>query len=175
MRITFGLALAVALSGPVLAQQGTPNAIQMTKAEGLEVRYLNFGWNPEGFAAMESGGAHPLAGRSWLLARLDPSQPLKWLGKTIPAPCGCLLVLNPAAQGAPMTLEVRQVDLSNVWTNLNLIATPPEGTTLHKAPAAFKKVPTAAARLGMDLKPAEGKLLLSVHYGDRETTIELTR
>lgn len=176
MRTTLAVALALALTGPAAqAQQAAPNAVEMAKVEGLEVRYLNFAWNPEAFKAMETGGSHPAAGRSWLLARLDPYQPWQWQGKTIPAPCGCLLVLNPATKDSPMTLEVRKADLSHVWANLNVIAEPPQGITLQKLSAGFGKAPKTADRLSMDLKPAGDKLLLSVHYGDRLATIELQR
>lgn len=69
----FCASIVVVLAGAALAQEAPPNAphvVKYLKAPGLEVRYLDFGWNPEAFAALEQGGDHPVGRRSWVLARL---------------------------------------------------------------------------------------------------------
>ena len=72
---------------PAVGQEAPANApkfIKFAKAPGLEVRYLDFKWDEEAFHALENGGSHPAAQRSWVLARLLLQQdPLRWNGKII--------------------------------------------------------------------------------------------
>ena len=88
MKWMTALAATVVLGVPVQGQEGRPNApkfVRFAKAPGLEVRYLDFRWDEEAFTALEKGGSHPAAQRSWVLARLLLQQdPLHWNGKTIP-------------------------------------------------------------------------------------------
>ncbi len=162
----------------LIGQEAPPNApkfVKSVKAPGLEVRYVDFRWDEEAFAALEKGGAHPAAQRSWVLARLTLQlEPLKWNGKTIPVGPS-LLILNPARGQTGPTLEVRYIDMREVFVDMNVIAEPPEGETYQKLPAVFKKVDTTVPRLDVGLQGKGEAFDLSVHYGNRQATVTLTR
>jgi hypothetical protein len=164
------VALGVSLVG---AQQdeNLPTELKIITAADVKVRYLNFKWDEAAFAALEKGGG--TATRSWALARILTPQPLEVDGK--PVTGGSLLILNPASGGSPMTLEIRVVDMRDIFTDFNVIAEPPAGETVYKEPADFGKVEEVAERLTLDLKEVDGTFTLSIHYGNRKAVIEATR
>jgi hypothetical protein len=166
------------LGSPLAGQELSPNApkyVKSVKAPGMEVRYLDFRWDEAAFDALENGGTHPAARRSWVLARLMLQQePLKWNGKLIPVG-PALLVLNPRKGAAGPTLEIRYIDMREVFVDMNVIAEPPEGETYAKAPAVFQKVATTLPRLEVGLQEKSGAFDLSVQYGNRLTAVTLTR
>ena len=175
------LGLTLVLGAPVHAQKpdrpepNAPEYIKSSKAPGLTVRYLDFLWDAEAFDAVEKGGSHRAASRSWVLARLMLEQvPLKWNGKWIPVGPN-VLVLNPARGGAGPTLEARYIDMREVFVDMNVIAEPPEGETYQKVPAAFKKVDGIAPNLTLSLQEKGGTYDLGVQYGNNTATVTLTR
>ena len=176
-RIVTGVVLTL-LSGALAHGQEPKNApkwVKSVKAPGLELRFVDFKWDEAAFDALEKGGNHPAAGRSWVLARLTlPLDPLKWNGKAIPVGAS-LLILNPARAGAGPTLEIRSVDMREVFTKMNVIAEPPEGITYGTAPAVFGKVSAVAPRLEVTVQEKERALDIGVHYGDRAATVTLDR
>ena len=175
-RIVIGIVLTL-LSGSAQGQEpkNAPKWVKSVKAPGLELRYVDFKWDEAAFDALEKGGDHPAARRSWVLARLMlPLEPLKWNGKTIPV-ASSLLILNPARAGAGPTLEIRYVDMREVFTKMNVIAEPPEGPTYGKAPAVFERVSAVAPRLEVTVHEKERALDVRVHYGDRATSVTLDR
>jgi hypothetical protein len=152
-------------------EENLPNALITTEAGGVQVRYLNFKWNPEGFEALEKGGGAPAGTRSWALGRILTPNPIMVDGH--PVSGGAILILNPATDMDPMTLEIRMVDMRDIFTDqVNVVAEPPEGTTIFKAPAEFETVKDVADRLTMKLMEADDKLELSIHYGDRQLVLE---
>jgi hypothetical protein len=169
---------ATLLGGTALAQDMPPNAphfVKSQKARGVDVRYLDFKWDPEAFAAIEKGGTQPAGRRSWALARiLLLENPVKWEGRTIPVGPS-LLILNPGQGGAGPTFELRKVDMRDVFQNMNVIAEPPPGETSKTVPAVFRKAASTADRLDITLSERSDALDLTVHYGDRESTITLLR
>jgi len=74
-----------------------------------------------------------------------------------------------------MTLEVRVIDMREVFKDANIIAEPPEGRTIHIEPADFQKVDTLAERLKISLSEGDGKMTLSIHYGNRLATMVFDR
>ena len=172
--------LAAALcAGSLWAQEAPPNAPKFVKSVqapgGVDVRYLDFKWDPVAFAAIQTGGANPVARRSWVLARLLLQEvPFHWQGRTIPVGPS-LLILNPAQGGAGPTLELRQVDMRDIFVDMNVIAEPPPGDSYGKVPAVFSKTPDTAARLEVSLTPRGNALDLKIHYGDRLATLTFTR
>jgi hypothetical protein len=119
------LAATVVLGVPAQGQEATtrdpnrnaPKFIKTNEAPGLKVRYLDFRWDEEAFTALEKGGSHPAAQRSWVLAQLLLQQdPLKWNGKGIPVG-PVLLVLNPRKGGVGPTLEARFIDMREVFVD----------------------------------------------------------
>jgi hypothetical protein len=173
------LAGAVIFASPLVAQEKSKNApdfVKSVNAPGLDVRYLDFKWDEAAFDAMEKGGSHPAAQRSWVLARLMlQRESLKWEGsKRIPVG-SALLILNPKKGSEGFTLEIRHVDMREVFTDMNVIAEPPPDETYRKAPAVFTKVETIAPRLEVGLEAKGNAYDLTVHYGNRQATITLTR
>jgi hypothetical protein len=178
MRALF-LSSAVLLAGSGLPQEAPKNAphfVKTVKAPQLEVRYLDFGWNPEAFATLEKGGDHPVGRRSWALARfLLPWSTLKWEGKTLGIGT-YLLVLHPKKkEDAGPAFEVRKIDMRDVFPDLNVIAEPPPGESFGIVPAIFGKAETTADRLEVTLTDKTQTIELVIHYGDRLATVVLTR
>lgn len=168
----------VTYARPMVAQEAPPNAphyVKSVKVPGLDVRYLDFKWDEEAFSTLEKGGPHPVGRRSWVLARLLATlNPFRCEGKTIPVGPS-LLILSPARAGEGPTLELRSIDMREVFVDINVIAEPPPGETYCQAPAVFRKVDKMAGRLEMTLTEGKGSIDLTTHYGDRETRITLVR
>ena len=172
------LAASVVLGVPAPGQEPTTNApkfIKTTEAPGLKVSYLDFRWDEAAFTALEKGGAHPAAQRSWALARLILAEdPLKWNGKRIPVG-PVLFVLNPGKGSVGPTLEARYIDMRGVFVDMSVIAEPPPGETYQKAPAGFQIVDSVAPRLEVSVAEKGKGYDLSFHYGNRKATIRLDR
>jgi hypothetical protein len=168
-------ALVLASASAAVAQQkeNAPTSITAVELGDVKVKYLNFKWDEKAFEALEKGGDHPAATRGWAIARLFPGKPILIDGKRISG--GNLLILNPARGETPMTFEVRVIDMREVWVDPNVIAEPPEGQTLYVKPAHFEKANSVAERLTLALSEGEGKIKLSVHYGDRLAELEFAR
>jgi hypothetical protein len=174
------MALAAALCATsIWAQEAPPNAPKFVKSiqlPGIEVRYLDFKWDPEAFAAIETGkGTNPVGRRSWALARLTLQQdPLHWEKRTIPVGPS-IVILNPAQGNAPATLEVRSIDMRDIFVDMNVVAEPPPGDSYGKVPAVFAKTADTAARLVVSMTPRGNALDLKIHYGDRLATLTFTK
>lgn len=178
-QLLVAIAASVVLGVPVAGQEAPPNApqfIKFSKAPGLEIRYLDFKWDEEAFRALENGGSHPAAQRSWVLARLMLQQdPLRWNGKIIPVG-PTILVLNPRKGSTGATLELRYIDMREVFVDMNVIAEPPAGETYRKEPAVFQTVATVAPRLEVSVaEKGKDAYELQIHYGNRQATLTLTR
>lgn len=182
------LALGLTFTRPAMAQDPPPHApypedvspnaphyVRSAEVPGLNLRFLDFKWDPEAFATLEKGGSHPVGQRSWVLARmLTRLAPFRCEGKLVPVGPS-LLILNPAKGGAGPTLEVRYIDMREVFVDLNVIAEPPPGETYCKIPAVFRKVNASAPRLVVSLTEGKGTIDVNAHYGDREATVTLVR
>jgi hypothetical protein len=174
-RILFhAVVFAVGASAAVAQQKdNAPSFIKAVQLGDVKVRYLDFKWDETAFEALEKGGDHPAAQRSWAIARLFPEKPIVIDGKRISG--GNLLILNPARGETPMTFEVRVIDMREVWVDPNVVAAPPEGQRLYQNPAHFEKVHEVAERLTLALSEGQGKIKLSIHYGNRLAELEFTR
>jgi hypothetical protein len=165
---------ALAVSGAAAQQaQNLPTQITTVHVGDVRVRYLNFKWDEAAFEALEKGSDAPEAKRGWAIARLFPDKPIIWNGKQITG--GNLLILNPASGDTPMSFEIRVIDMRDIWVDPNVVAAPPEGTTLFSAPAQFGKVADVAERLTLALSESEEGIVLAVHYGDRLAKLLFTR
>jgi len=167
-RVAMWLTLAV-VAGPALAQDNLPEFVIHSEAGPVDLRYVDFGWNPEAFDAMQSGGKHPAAGRSWMLALLRLRDPLVLEGSTLPVGAS-LLVLNPKRGDSPMTFEILDIDMRVIFEP-NVIGVPPKGETVKVVPAKFEKVADTKPRLEIVASTAGRDTLVVVHYGDRRATL----
>lgn len=171
------IAVFVTFAGSMAAQESPnrPHYVHSVKVPGLDVRFLDFKWDAEAFTTLEKGGPHPVGRRSWVLARLlATTNPFRCEGKAVPVGPS-LLILNPAQAGAGPTLELRSIDMRDVFVDMNVVAVPPPGETYCQMPASFRKVPAVADRLDVTLAEGKGTVDVVVHYGDRETSTRLVR
>jgi hypothetical protein len=160
-------------AGVAQAQDSLPQFLMSAKLGSLDVRWVDFGWNPEAFTAMETGGKHPAAGREWMLAVLRVADPIRWEGRMLPVG-PALIILIPKRGTAPMTLEIRQVDLRDMMFKPNVIGVPPEkGEKIVAAPANFDTVPETSERLSMALTEAGRDTLLTIRFGNRRAQLKL--
>jgi len=165
------LALA-ALAVPAAAQDTLPKFLKIVRVPDVELRYVDFGWSPEGFAAMETGADHPAARRSWMLALVRLQRGMRFGGKT--ALIGAsLLVLNPKQGDTPFNIELRDIDMRDLYFQENVIGTPPKGRTIAIVPARFETVPETKPRLEITAVPSGKDTVITVHYGNRQTTLTL--
>ena len=168
-RLAMWLALSVVVA-PAFAQQSLPEFLIQSTAGPIELRYVDYAWNPEAFDAMQSGGSHPAAGRSWMLAVLRLQDPVRFEGRTLPVGAS-LLILNPKHGASPMSFEIRDVDLRVMDVKPNVIGLPPNGETVKIVPAMFEKVAETKARLEL-VASADGRdTLVVIRYGDRKATL----
>ena len=167
------VAIALAATAGAQKEENMPTQITSVEVANVRARYLNFKWDEEAFEALEKGGDLPGAKRSWTIARLYPDKPIMLDGKRISG--GNLLVLNPAKGDSPMTLEVRVIDMRDVFVNVNVVAEPPPGRTLFEEPARFEKVDSVAERLTLALSDGDNTIELSIHYGDRRAALTFER
>jgi hypothetical protein len=172
-----GVVLCFVLLAPAMAspQQTLPDFLKFARVPGVEVRWVDFAWNPEGFAAMEAGAKHPAAGRSWMVALLQLNNSMKWEGKWVPAGAA-LLVLNPRHGESPMSLELRYIDMREVGVSFsaNVIGVPPEGERYNLLPAGFETVPETKERLELAIAMDGKDAVLTIHFGNRKTSLRLT-
>jgi hypothetical protein len=165
--------IALATTAGAQKEENMPTQITTIEVASVKARYLNFKWDEEAFEALEKGGAMPGAKRSWAIARLYPEKPIMLDGKRISG--GNLLVLNPARGDSPMTLEVRVIDMRDLFVNVNVVAEPPPGRKLFEEPARFEKVDSVTERLTLALREGDKTIELSIHYGDRRATLTFER
>jgi hypothetical protein len=115
--------------------------LHSAQAPGLEIRVVDYHWHPELFDAMEKGsGAIPEATRNWVIARVIlNSRPLTFGTARLPVG-NYALVLWPNLDGKGMAVEMRRVDMREVYPDVNAIAPAPKGETLYRGPAKFETV-----------------------------------
>jgi hypothetical protein len=142
---------------------------------GVEIRWVDYHWQPAIFEAMERGTrAVPEATRNWVVVRLILNdRPLTLEGVKVPVG-NYALALWPNLDGKGMQVEIRRVDMRELYPNLNAMAPAPRGETIYKGPARFE-TGSSASRFEAALAEGNGKVLLNLHYGDRTLTLTFTR
>ena len=145
------------------------------KAPGIEIRFVDYHWHPELFDAFEKGANIPEAKRDWVIARvIVDARPFRIGGKLV-AVGNYALTLWPNLDGKGMMVEIRQVDMREVYPNLNALAPAPRGETAYKGQVVFDKVTPLAERLDMTLADAAGKVLITTNWGDRRLVLTFER
>ena len=145
------------------------------KLPGVEIRWVDYHWQPAIFEAMEKGTrAIPEATRNWVVVRLIlDNRPLTIEGVKVPVG-NYALALWPNLDGKGMAVEIRRVDMRELYPNLNAMAPAPKGETIYKGPARFE-AGASISRFEAALAEGNGKVALSLHYGDRTLTLTFTR
>ncbi len=145
------------------------------KVPGVEIRWVDYHWQPAIFEAMEKGDRSvPLATRNWVVVRLIlDDRPLTLEGVKVPVG-NYAVALWPNLDGKGMAVEIRRVDMREVLPNLNAMAPLPRGETAYKGPARFE-TGANASRFEAALAEGNGKVVLNIHYGDRILALTFTR
>ena len=155
------------------ADDVVPEFLKIDKLADVDLRWVDFGWSPEAFAAMETGADHPAAKRSWMLALVRlPIAPRFFHGRAIPVGANAL-ILHPRQGDEPMRLEMRDIDMRDMYVEPNVIGPPPKGHHLKTVPVTWDKVPIVAERLTMSLAEEGRTVVVTIHYGDRQTKVRL--
>jgi hypothetical protein len=151
-------------------------SVHRASLPGLEVRFVDYHWQPDLLAAMAKGpGEVAEARRDWVLARVVvESRPLALEGVTLPAG-NYALSLWPNHDGKGMAVEMRLVDMRDLYPRLNVIAPTPPGRTVYKGPARFEVQDPPAPRLDIAAAEDSGPIVLTIRYGDRRLALTLTR
>jgi hypothetical protein len=168
--------LAVLLPAQVPKEPARDLFMHFAKAPGLEVRFVDYHWQPAIFEAMERGTrAVPEGTRNWVVARvMIETRPFTFEGVRLPVG-SYALTLWPNLDGKGMAVEMRKVDMRDVFPNLNAMAPAPRGETFHRGPARFETASPAAARLEVAVAEKDGAVVLTLRYGDRSLPLTLTR
>ena len=169
------LPLQAAAPAPVPKEPAKDLFLRSAKVPGVETRFVDYHWHPALFEAMASGkGDLPEAKRNWVVVRMILDQrPLTLEGKRL-AVGNYALALWPNLDGQGMQVEVRRVDMRDVFPNLNAMAPAPKGETIYKGVAKFETESPAADRLNATIAEAEGGIALTFRYGDRRLPLKLT-
>lgn len=169
------LALALPVQAPM--QPAKDLFMHSAKAPGMEIRFVDYHWQPALFEAMEKGGSSiPEAKRNWVVVRviLD-ERPFKIEGTTLPVG-NYALALWPNLDGKGMAIEMRKVDMREVYPDVNAIAPAPNGETMYKGPAKFTAGNPLAPRFNVALGAEDpAQVALTIGYGDRRLVVTFVR
>ena len=167
---------ALAFSPQVPKEPAKDLFMHFLKAPGVEVRFVDYHWSQALFDAMEKGDSNvPEARRNWVIARVTLDQrPLKIHEQLMPVGTYAL-AWWPNLDGKGMTIEIRRVDMREVFPGVNAIAPAPKGETIYKGPAPFEKVSPLVERFDATLSEEGGTVTLTIRYGDRRLLVPLVR
>ena len=168
--------LALAIPAQVPKEPAKDLFMHSATVPGVEIRFVDYHWQPAVFEAMEKGTRDiPIATRNWVVVRviLD-ARPLTLEGVKLPVG-NYALALWPNLDGKGMAVEMRQVDMREVYPDLNAMAPAPKGETYYKGPARFEAGSPLAPRFDVSLTEGEGTVVLTIRYGDRRLPLTFTR
>ena len=168
--------LALVLPTQIPKEPAKDLFMHFLNAPGVEVRFVDYHWQPALFDAMEKGTTTvPEARRNWVVARVSIDQrPLRIHGQQMPVGTYAL-AWWPNLDGKGMAIEMRRVDMREVLPNVNAIAPAPRGETIYKGPAPFETVSPLAPRFDATLGEEEGTVTLTIRYGDRRLVLPFVR
>jgi len=168
--------LALLLPAQVPKEPAKDLFLHSADVPGVEIRFVDYHWQPAIFEAMASGkGDVPEARRNWVVVRMIlDARPLTLEGTRL-AVGNYALALWPNLDGKGMQVEMRRVDMRDVFPDVNAMAPAPRGETIYKGPARFETVSPLAERLDVQVAEADGVVVLALRYGDRRLALKLTR
>ncbi len=174
---TFALAvLALMMPAQVPKEPAKDLFMHSAQVPGMEIRFVDYHWQPALFEAMEKGDpAVPEATRNWVVVRVIlTTRPLTLGDERLPVG-NYALTLWPNLDGKGMQIEMRRVDMREVYPDVNAIAPAPKGDTLYKAPAPFEVASPEAPRFDVTLAEGDGKIVLTIRYGNRKLPVTFVR
>jgi len=182
-----GVLVVLMAAAPAFAQAPKEPAkdlgVHSAKVNNLEIRFVDYHWQPDIMLAMAKGAKDVPAGRrDWVMARVMVHwHELMIEGKKLWPGRNYALSLFPS-DGTGMSIEFREVDMRDVLPNPNVMAPTPAGDTVYRGPAKFEMLDPPAHRLNITVtdekgvgKDDKGSILLTINYGDRKLPVKLTR
>jgi hypothetical protein len=168
--------LALALPAQVPKEPAKDLFMHSAQAPGIEIRVVDYHWRPAFFEAMDKGsGDIPEAKRNWVIARVIlNARPMTFFTARLPVG-NYGLVLWPNLDGKGMAIEMRRIDMREVYPDVNAIAPAPPGETLYKGKATFETVSPLAPRFDATLDPSGDTVNLTIRYGDRRLVLPFVR
>lgn len=169
--------MALALPVQVPMQPAKDLFMHSAKAPGMEIRFVDYHWQPALWEAMEKGSRTiPEATRNWVVVRvvLD-DRPLTLEGTRL-AVGNYGLLLWPNLDGKGMAYEMRRIDMREVYPDVNAIAPSPRGETVYKGPAKFTAGNPLASRFNVAVGSEDpAQVTLTIGYGDRRLVLTFVR
>jgi hypothetical protein len=176
MKATALALLALAVPTQIPKEPAKDLSMHFLKAPGIEVRFVDYHWQPALFDAMEKGTTTiPEARRNWVIARVVLDQRPLTLEKARLPVGNYALAWWPNLDGKGMAIEMRRVDMRDVFPDVNAIAPAPRGETIYKGPARFETTSPLAPRFDATLGEEGGTVTLTIRYGDRRLLLPLVR
>jgi hypothetical protein len=174
---SFALAvLALTMQAQVPKEPANDLFMHSAQVPGMEIRFVDYHWQPALFEAMEKGDpAVPEATRNWVVVRVILTTRPLTLGDKRLAVGNYALALWPNLDGKGMQIEMRRVDMREVYPDVNAIAPAPKGETFYKAPAPFEPASPEAPRFDVTLAEGDGKIVLTIRYGNRKLPVTFVR
>ena len=167
---------ALALQAQIPKEPAKDLFMHSAKAPGVEIRFVDYHWQPALFEALEKGSDIPEAKRNWVVVRviLD-DRPLTLEGTRV-AVGNYALALWPNLDGKGMAVEMRRVDMREVYPDVNAIGPAPKGETIYKGPAKFVAGNPLVERFNVAMGSEDpAKVTLTVSYGDRRLVLTFVR
>jgi hypothetical protein len=147
------------------------------KAPGVELRFVDYHWQPAMWEAMEKGSSSvPEATRNWVVARVVLDDRPLTLGSSRLAVGNYGLVLWPNLDGKGMAIEMRRIDMREVYPDVNAVAPAPKGETVYKEVVKFETGLPLAPRFNIPMASDDpAKVTLTILYGDRRLVVSFVR
>jgi hypothetical protein len=169
--------LALAFSPQMSREPAKDLFMHSAKAPGVEIQFVDYHWQPAMWEAMEKGSSTvPEATRNWVVARVVLNDhPLTFeTSRLVVGNYG--LVLWPNLDGKGMAVEMRRIDMRDVYPDVNAIAPAPRGETEYKGPTKFEAGLPLAPRFDIAMASDDpAKVTLTIRYGDRRLVLAFGR
>jgi hypothetical protein len=143
---------------------------------GLEVRFVDYHFQPAVFESFEKGGELPAGNTNWIIARLIVENRALHVGDKLIGVGNYALAVWPRGKDHPTTLEIREVDMRLLVPSINVLSPlPQEGETAYRGTAVFEPAGTNNPRMDATLVDGDGKATLTILWGDRRLVVPFVR
>ena len=149
--------------------------VHQLHAPGLEVRFVDYHWQPTVFESFEKGGALPGGNTNWVIARVIVENRALHVGDKLIGVGNYAVALWPAEGERPTTLEIREVDMRLLVPNINVLSPLPKGDTAYRGPVTWEPATPLLPRLDMTLANTDAKTTLTMLWGDRRLVLDFVR
>jgi len=169
------LAVTLATQAGIPKQPAKDLFMHSQTVPGVELRFVDYHWHPDLFEAFEKGANIPEAKRNWVIARVVLNDRPLTIGGTKLAVGNYAFALWPNLDGKGLAVEIRRVDMREVYPNINALAPAPKGETVYKANVVFERVSPSVERMDMTLADAADKVAWTTTWGDRRLVLTFER